>query len=325
MLLTATALAADTGYMLTYDHPEELCTFTVSDDAGKTYSSGDTVPAGGDFLTFKITNIASGYRIKSVMMNDRNMTEDFVDGGYGFLAMGLYKDTFIKVELELIPASLPSVTSVTLCTDLACTQAAPENITYTADSKSERLYGKAVYSDGEYPRYYGSGQWEYTTDGTNWKPARAWGSNRWDFWPGWQGIDGSGHPELNFLTASYDIRLCVKPTNLYTTGENVYSNVIHVNGGASANPSATGTLVGQNGKLAWQINGNGSALRVDGTLQAEDMVVAACKDAAGRFIGVAIVRNGHMETKLPAGYAAAKLLWLNAEKIPLCEYAQTGE
>lgn len=239
LLLALPAAALEEGTVrVTCEYPEDLCTFTVSVPNGEqTWDLGEDIPydAGKDYvrLSFDIGDIAQGYRIKRVAFNGADRTGDFVNGGYGGMATNISADAAVQVELEEIPASLPSVTGVKLYTDAALTQEAAEYIDYEAGSTSDRLFGKGTYSDGvTYPSYYATGQWEFSTDGTTWLPTRTWGSNRWDFWPGWQGMDGDGHPELDFVNASYDIRLRATPNGLYTSGGEALSNVVHVNGGA---------------------------------------------------------------------------------------------
>ncbi len=83
--------------------------------------------------------------------------------------------------------------------------------------------------------------------------------------------------------------------------------------------SGSGTL---GGELAWEINAG--ALTVTGPLGAEDMVVAACEDDAGRFIGAGVVRAGKTSAQLPKGTAAAKLMWLGAGLAPVCPCVEVG-
>lgn len=259
LALPAAAVETEKTVRVTCDYPSGLCTFTVKvPNSEKTWPLDSDIPfdGGGDsvWLDFEIENIAEGYRIKSVRMNGRDWTDAFVNGGYGGMATYIRADTAIQVELEKIPASLPSVAGVRLYTDAALTREAPEQLTYESGSKADRLYGKGVYSDGgDYPSYYATGQWEYSTDGVTWEPTRSWGSNRWDFWPGWQGMDGSGHPELDFVNASYDMRLRVTPNNRYTSGGEVLSNVVHVNGGAG------GTGGGVPSALRWGTDAEGAS------------------------------------------------------------------
>lgn len=231
----AEAPAAEAGktVRVTCDYPKELCTFTVRvPNTEQTWTLDSDIPydEGKDsvWLAFEIGDIAGGYRIKRVRMDGGDRTESFVNGGYGGMATYIRADTAIQVELEEIPDSLPSVAGVRLYTDAALTREAEEHISYEAGSTGDRLYGKGTYSDGgDYPSYYATGQWEFSTDGVTWRPTRTWGSNRWDFWPGWQ-----YHTELDFVSASYDMRLRVTPNNRYTSGGEVLSNVVHVNGGA---------------------------------------------------------------------------------------------
>lgn len=241
-LLPTAAFAADAAgtCTITLHYDENLCTVTanslVKGDNGLSNPSETTVivtgndqsvqtPAG-TWLQFQIDNIASGYRIKSVTLNGTDHTEGFINGAYGGLAISdISTDYTLLATMEPVPQTLPSVSSVALYTDSAGAEPVEEYITYTSESTDARLYGKAAFSDGqEYPIYYAMGQWQYSTDGITWHDAATWGGNRFDFWPGWE-----YHTELNFLTASYDIRLKVEPQNLYTTGEAVYSNVIHIN------------------------------------------------------------------------------------------------
>ncbi len=242
-LLPTTALADKESVTLSLNYDDTLCDIRVID--GNTQSSENptvfvsgngqsaSVPSGS-WAIFQITNIRDGYRIGSVTLNGTDRTQSFVNGAYGGLGISnISRDYALTAVMETIPDTLPSVTSVTLYTDEAGTQPAAENITYTSESTEARLYGKATFSDGvEYPVYYATGQWQFSTDGTTWQNTECWGSNRFDFSPGW-----SLHKELDFLNASYDIRLKVNPQDLYTTGSSVYSNVIHINGGAVAAPT----------------------------------------------------------------------------------------
>ena len=242
-LLPTTALANTESVTLSLNYDDTLCNIRVMD--GNTQSSENptvfvsgngqsaSVPSGS-WIIFEITNIQDGYRIGSVTLNGADSTKGFVNGAYGTLSFSnISTDYTLEAVMEEIPDTLPEVTSVTLYTDSAGTQPAAENINYTSESTNARLYGKATFSDGgEYPVYYARGQWQYSLDGETWNNTRSWGSNRFDFWPGWQ-----YHEELDFLTASYDIRLKVNPQDLYTTGSSVYSNVIHINGGAEAAPT----------------------------------------------------------------------------------------
>ena len=246
-LLPTTALAGNssaTMHTVTLAYNESLCTVSAYElQEGEdgfndpTYKNQLVTGNGqsaqvpvGTWLLFEITDIQSSYRIGKVTLNGADRTEGFVNGGYGSLSFTtMAQDYNLAVTIEPIPDSLPTVTAVTLSTDAGGQHPAEDNITYTAESTAERLYGKATFSDDKtYPNYYARGQWQYSTDGVTWHDTETWGSNRFDFWPGW-----AHHKELNFLTENYDIRLKVMPQNLYTTGAAVYSNVIHVNGGAN--------------------------------------------------------------------------------------------
>ena len=129
LALPAAALEEGNTVRVTCEYPENLCTFTVgAPNGGQTWVLGEDIPydAGKDYvrLSFDIGNIAQGYRIKSVTLNNVNETEGFVNGGYGGLATNISADTAVQVELEPIPEVLPSITGVTLYTDAALTQEA---------------------------------------------------------------------------------------------------------------------------------------------------------------------------------------------------------
>ncbi len=83
--------------------------------------------------------------------------------------------------------------------------------------------------------------------------------------------------------------------------------------------SGSGTM---GGGLAWEIGAG--VLTVTGPLGAEDIVAAACENAAGRFLGAAVVRAGETSAKLPKGAAAAKLMWLGAGLAPKCPCVEVG-
>lgn len=247
-LMPATVLAGESGeatYSVTLNYDASLCTVTayklfMGEDGFNDPEQTQPIVTGngqtaqipvGTWLLLEISNIKSGYRIGSVTLNGSDRTEGFVNGGYGSLSFTTQAENYtLTAEMEAIPNPLPSVTAVTLYTDAAGNEPAQDNINYTSESKEDRLYGIASFSDGQtYPNYYATGQWQYSTDGATWHDTETWGSNRFDFWPGWD-----NHTELDFLTASYDLRLMVKAQDRYTTGEAVYSNVIHINGGASS-------------------------------------------------------------------------------------------
>lgn len=324
LALPAAALEAEKTVRVTCDYPQELCSFAVRvPNKEQTWPLDSDIPydEGKDYvwLAFEIEDIAQGWRIKSVRMNGDDRTESFVNGGYGGMATYIRADTAVQVELEEIPASLPSVTGVTLYTDKACTQAAPENVSYNSGSGAERLYGKGTYSDGgDYPGYYGTGQWEYSTDGVEWLPARTWGSNRWDFWPGWQGLDGNGHPELDFVNESYDIRLRVTPKDRYTSGGDVISNVVHVNGGAGGSAPGAQVTVSQvkagGGKLSFTVSSTN--VTWGGNKREGSLFLAGWRD--GRLSDAAYTAKSSGEFSLSAETAAVFFL---EEKtwIPLAE------
>lgn len=88
----------------------------------------------------------------------------------------------------------------------------------------------------------------------------------------------------------------------------------------------TGTL-GDQEELAWAVSADETTISITAgfdALGAEDMVLAACRDASGRFIGAVILRADQLESRLPAGFSYGKLLWLGAGQVPQCHYSQVG-
>ena len=164
-------------------------------------------------------------------MNGIDFSDSFINGGYGTMATSVRGDVVIDVELEKIPKKLPTVKGITFYLDNNFT--IPAGDTVSVD-KNTRFYGKATYSDGvDYPGYYSGGIWEYSLDGVNWEQDRAWGSNRFDYWPGWSYRNEFMGNDFDFVNGSYDLRLRVTSNGRYTTGDDVLSGVIHINGGAS--------------------------------------------------------------------------------------------
>ena len=227
---------------ITLHYNEDDCTVRVydgnrqGDPESGLFVTGDgqsvRIPKGS-WTVYEIYDIRDGLRIGHVTLNGVDQTKGFVNGAYGSLAISnVGRDYVLTAEMEPVPETLPIISKVTIFTDSSGTDLAPENMSFVDDT-SVRLNGVAEFSDGvKYPTYYGSGQWQYSTDGVTWHDTRAWGSNRYDFWPGWPNHANAN--EIDYLNDSYDIRLAAKPRRLYAAGGEMYSNVIHVNGGAGA-------------------------------------------------------------------------------------------
>ncbi len=229
---------------ITLHYNAEDCTVRVydgnkqSDPMSGLFVTGDgqtvRIPKSS-WTVYEIYNIRDGYRIGHVTMNGEDRTEGFINGAYGGMSFsGVKADVVFTAEMEPIPEVLPSITKVTVYLDSTGNTPAPENMTF-GDDFTGKVYGIAEYSDGvKYPNYYDPGQWQYSTDGVNWYDTRSWGRNRYDFLPKWPYHDIEN--EIDYLHESYDLRLKAVPRDLYATGDPVYSNVIHVNGGAKVAP-----------------------------------------------------------------------------------------
>lgn len=157
-------------------------------------------------------------------------------------------------------------------------------------------------------------------------------------------LDSSGKAAVTPVTPPKDNTVPLVSTftldapGTYYLGSTEGKNFIHrvtvtMAGEAEPSPSPapadpyTGTL-GQGDALTWVIDADKATLTITAGAEAlgvEDMVVAACRDATGRFIGAVIVRADQLEAQLPEGFAAAKLLWLGARQIPKCHYGEVGE
>ncbi len=87
-----------------------------------------------------------------------------------------------------------------------------------------------------------------------------------------------------------------------------------------------GTL-GDRGELTWAVAGDKTTVSITAGADAlghQDMVLAACWDAAGRFVGTTVLQADRLEGRLPEGFSYGKLLWLSADRAPRCQYAQMG-
>ncbi len=304
-LFTVWADDAEETVTITLDYNQADCVVRVydgnhqNDPENGFYLTGDgnsiTIPLDS-WTVFEVYDIRQGYRIKSVYLNDTDYTEGFVNGAYGCLSIGkVKKDYVVTAEVEPIPETLPAVSAVTIYMDENGTEPAPANLSLAGDTNT-RLYGISVFADGaEYPIYYTSGQWQYSTDGITWNDTKRWGRNRYDFWPGW-----SNH-EFDFLNSAYDLRLAAEPRDMYSTGDTIYSDLIHVNGGAGVTPlsiryasktidigtSFQFTATGGTGGYTWRV-GNAAIAAVDSTGLVTGNTVGNtylyCKDTTGNEV-----------------------------------------
>ncbi|MBQ7086472.1 MAG: S-layer homology domain-containing protein, partial [Clostridia bacterium] len=223
-----------TGYKLTFVEPTEgSCTLSAKDRN----NNNALVENGGYFTAvdgyasaiFEIKNIEEGYRIKEVLINDEDFTENFIRGSYGGMAISSIKeDITIMIKLEEIPENLPVLKSISLYTDSDFTQPLGENTDITIDTATT-IYVKPVFEDGNtYPAYTARGWMEYSLDGEkfNWTE---WGGY-YEYFP----LNSTFYSKFNPLEDSYDFYVVIKPDNLYCTGETITSATYHVNGGAGS-------------------------------------------------------------------------------------------
>ncbi|MBQ6867134.1 MAG: hypothetical protein IJO16_00485, partial [Clostridia bacterium] len=222
------------GYKLTFVEPTEGSCILSAKDRN---NNNALVENGGYFTAvdgyasaiFKIDNITEGYRIKEVLINDEDFTENFIRGSYGGMAISLIEeDITIMIKLEEIPENLPVLKSISLYTDPDFMQPLGENTDITIDTATT-IYVKPVFEDGNtYPAYTARGWMEYSLDGEkfNWTE---WGGY-YEYFP----LNSTFYSKFNPLEDSYDFYVVIKPDNLYCTGETITSATYHVNGGADA-------------------------------------------------------------------------------------------
>ncbi len=85
--------------------------------------------------------------------------------------------------------------------------------------------------------------------------------------------------------------------------------------------------LGDREELTWVVAGDRTIVSITAgadALSPRDMVLAACWDASGRFVGATLLQADRLEGRLPEGFSYGKLLWLSADRAPRCQYAQTG-
>ncbi|MBO4939081.1 MAG: leucine-rich repeat protein [Oscillospiraceae bacterium] len=262
-LLPTAAFAEETaGTLVTLEYPEDLCTITVTDrnNSSATVENGSYLTLGSNgkaSAIFEIENIAEGYRIAEVILNGKDYTVNFITGAYGGMARsGISEDVTLSVTLEEIP-DLPVLESFEIYTDDTYTQTLDTDLILT---EAVQIYIKGIYSDGgAYPDYTARGHMEYTLDGTTWEWTQ-WGGDYWYF-----PLNDTFYTDFNPLADSYDFRICIEPDGLYCTGDAVYSDVYHVNGGAGGFDSADDneterddTISGTCGvNLTWKLDGEG--------------------------------------------------------------------
>ncbi|MBQ7778317.1 MAG: S-layer homology domain-containing protein [Oscillibacter sp.] len=169
-------------FSYTYPAGAEANTCTMyaeytADGETVTAYSGDTIPANTS-VKYRITDIATGYRIKSVTMNDVDWTDGFIDGGYGYLAKKLSEDTTVNVIFEEIPDPLPTVTGVTIYQGYAEDGVVAEDVTFIGATEYEdkRLTAAAAFDTGDLPTYHAGYDWYYSADGVNYTAVQGWGT-----------------------------------------------------------------------------------------------------------------------------------------------------
>ncbi len=85
--------------------------------------------------------------------------------------------------------------------------------------------------------------------------------------------------------------------------------------------------LGDREELTWAVAGDRTTVSITAGADAlghQDMVLAACWDASGRFVGTTVLQADRLEGRLPEGFTYGKLLWLSADRAPRCQYAQMG-
>ena len=228
LTLCATALAEDATYQVTYSYDESVCELEVTDpnNNGAAVASGGAVIPGSNGVgkvTHRVKNVADGWRIKDLVQTTENgvtsYAESFIVGSYGYITIGVGRNVDYVLEMEKVPAVLPAVQSVALCTEKDGT--AVKTVTFTEDSK--KLYANVMFSENV-PDYFAFFNWQYSTDGETWADIPQRTNDASDF-------SARTYGDFDFLNAQdYYLRVSASGRDLYSTSDAVvYSEPVLIN------------------------------------------------------------------------------------------------
>ena len=233
------------GFKLTFIYDDSLCDFSVYDwYTDIPVSNGGVLPIDPDanraYGVMEITNIKDGYRIKDFLINGDSRVSTMIDGAYGGGAFTINKNSTLEVVLEQIPDPLPCIASATI--HLQSGDGAPlTSVTFTP-GEVENVYANINFSDStaEYPDYFTSCRWEYSTDkGATWTEVPGWGRIS-NFYAAWSWY--TEQYDIDFMAMQdYYLRVCVEPKDYYSQtpdGNDVCSAPILVNPTQSPEPPA---------------------------------------------------------------------------------------
>ncbi|MBQ3379041.1 MAG: hypothetical protein IJG50_04145 [Clostridia bacterium] len=237
LTLMPAAMAADETVEVTFDYDESLCTVTVFDEttmedekpAVLKKGSGSVDLPADTRIAFTISDIKKGYRIKEIRFNTWfDGTQSFLQQSkkLGAMYLGMVsRDLYVEIALELIPQELPVIEGAGIYFDDKMVYPAYEYICFE-DEPTLVLFGKGIYSDGEqHPEYYADCQWQYSVDGEMWYNVDLDGPFVF--------IIPDPKIEIDPKTDPYDLRYVMSPNAVYSTGDTVYSDIVHINSGIS--------------------------------------------------------------------------------------------
>jgi len=261
-----------TGYTLNFVYDDDLCDFSAMDwYTDEPVENGGILPINVEknsaYGQFSISNIADGYRIASVFVNDKDRSSTFIGGAYGGCALTISEDSTITVTLEPIPEVLPDIASVAIYTGQMADKSSVLAETVTFGETLSGLHAEILFADkGSYPSYYAACDWQYSTDGKIWNDLYVWGT-RTDFNAAWSGFANT--IKVDFMTLeNYQLRVMVTPKEYYSTAgeaDCIYSAPVLVNpttgeGGGEVPevPEVTVTASGTYGDgLTWVLTSDG--------------------------------------------------------------------
>ena len=208
-------------------------------------TDGDTllVSEHGFFdIIFDIYDITAGYRIKEVFIDEEDYSNPFIIND-GTLWQGVYPDEDnvlnFKVIFEEIPELL-EIEKVSVYTNEELTSKLGTELDYREDIfiPETKIYVKGEHIDdyGNVQRPITRNTWmEVSCDGVYWVG-------------GWSSNDNLHNKLSNIIinddilknidkfNDGFDFRFRITPDDVYCTGDVIYSEVYHVNGGAKSEP-----------------------------------------------------------------------------------------
>ncbi len=201
---------------------------------------------------YKFTVVSPTEGSCTVVATDRNINAEVSDGGY------LTLDSSGKASAKFAVKNIAEgyrIKSVTLSEG----GSAASDYTNTFINGEYGAMYRSTYDDGQtYPNYTARGHMEYSLDGSTWQWT-SWGAE-FGYFP----FGRSVASDVDAMNDSYDLRLCITPDGKYCQGETMYSQVYHINGGASSSGSGDSGETEKKVPAVTNINTSGEKLYWNG-------------------------------------------------------------